>query len=75
MELEDDSQRLRRLRRQALEAAKEAYVFGDANSFTHEAMRSVIALDKELNNFRLVPKRHGRRETKDTEPMQVTRTA
>jgi hypothetical protein len=63
----DDSQRLRRLRRDAVDAAKEAYIFGDANSFTHEAMRSVMALDKELNNFRLVPKRYQREMEADEE--------
>ena len=57
--LEDDSQRLWRLRKEAVEAAKEAYVFGDANAYTHEAMRAVMALDRELSNFRLVPKRRG----------------
>jgi hypothetical protein len=61
-QLEDAGQRLWRLRKEAVEAAKEAYayVFGDANSYTHEAMRAVIALDRELGNFRLVPKRESK---------------
>jgi hypothetical protein len=42
--LEDDSRRLRRLRREALEAAEEAYVYGDANSYSYDAMRRAMAL-------------------------------
>jgi hypothetical protein len=55
--LEDDSQRLRRLRREALEAAEGAYVYGDANSYSYDAMRRAMALDRELSKFHLVPKR------------------
>jgi len=55
---EDDGQRLGRVRKEAWKAVENAYVFGDANSYTHDAMRAVLALDRELDNFVLVPRQH-----------------
>jgi hypothetical protein len=42
---EDDCQRLARIRKEAWKAVEDSYVFGNANSYTHEAMRAVLALD------------------------------
>jgi hypothetical protein len=55
--LEDAGLRLRRLRQEAVEAAKMAYMFGDANSYTHEAMRAAVALERELDKFVLTSRR------------------
>jgi hypothetical protein len=55
---EDADQRLARIRKEAWEAVENAYVFGEANSYTHESMRAVLALDRELDNFVLVPRQH-----------------
>ena len=43
--------------------AEEAHIYGDANSYSYDAMRRAMALDKELSKFRLVPKRQCETET------------
>jgi hypothetical protein len=43
--------------KEAWKAVENAYVFGEANSCT-QAMQAVLALDRALDDFVLVPRQH-----------------